>query len=81
MDILRMIVAAFFAFLIAKAVGAAVDPVQRPDGSAGRTRDARRLMVPCATCGVYVLGERAIRPPGRATYCSAECSLVSASRT
>jgi len=73
-EFLQMLVAGLFAFFIARAVGVAVES---DDEASHRKQKARaRLMVPCATCGVYVLDERALRPSGRAAYCSDACAVA-----
>ena len=65
---LQLFLASLFAFLVTRAVGSmATAP------SAGGPEPARRRMVRCASCGVYVLEDRALPAPAGAYVCSAAC--------
>lgn len=70
-----MLIAALFAFFFTKAVATVTGP-----GEGERSREVkplpRRQMVSCATCGVYVLRERAYGGQGDVFYCSSNCALA-----
>jgi hypothetical protein len=72
MRFLQMLIASLFAFFVTRIIGAAVAPAE---GDARRVEPTppRRLMVRCASCGVYVLRERALPASGGAYLCSASC--------
>lgn len=67
MAFLEFLVAGFFAFFVTRIFGALAEP------SRERSRPRRR-MVRCATCGVYVIEDRARAIGGGAFVCSAECA-------
>ena len=72
MKYLQAFIAALFAFLFTRAVGAVVAPGEAPAGP-DPARQAPRLMVRCSSCGVYVLRERALPASGSTYVCSASC--------
>jgi len=72
MKYLQGLIAALFAFLFTRAIGAVVAPREAPAGP-DPGRNAPRLMVQCSSCGVYVLRERALPARGGKYVCSASC--------
>ncbi len=72
MKFLEMLIASLFAFLFTRVVGAVAAPAGGSAKPAERA-EPRRLMVRCASCGVYVLRERALPASGGTFVCSASC--------
>lgn len=64
---LQLLLASLFAFLVTRAVGSMAT------APAGGGEPARRRMVRCASCGVYVLEDRALPATAGAYACSASC--------
>jgi hypothetical protein len=64
----QLLIASLFAFLVTRAVGSVTAP------AGGGPPPPRRRMVRCASCGVYVLEDRAL-PASAGTYlCSTSCA-------
>jgi hypothetical protein len=73
MTFIQVLITSLFAFLFTRAVGSVVAPEGATHGAGRDARSVRRPMVRCATCGVYVLRDRALPAPGGAFACSTAC--------
>ena len=65
---LQLLIASLFAFLVTRVVGSVAAP------AGGVVDPPRRHMVRCASCGAYVLEDRALPAAGGAFACSSSCA-------
>jgi hypothetical protein len=71
MGFFKILIASIIAFFVTRAIGGRAGQEVVPVGPA---EPARRRMVRCASCGVYVLKDRALAASGETYFCSRECA-------